>query len=313
MSNTKTSALTALSAQPASNDLIPIVDVSDTTQAASGSLKKITAAYFVQTTGTVVTITGGGTISLGGFTLTVPATGSAALLGTANTFTTTQTITPSATNVSALVLNMPGSTSVDAFQLTYNSASRMRFIQNSTRSQIVFTDFDNTNDIGPHINIGRNNNASTPSAGFLYIMARSATQYAVWPDNSGNLRIGTSLPTSANDSTGTVVGAQTSSLDSKIIHENLPKLADSILGILYAAKYGLRAWSYKSKAYSNEFFPNGLVTDYAQRYGMDRDSDHPCGKSLNTPVAIGDLVAAVGFILNVIGIKNEGDLAQWQV
>lgn len=34
-----------------------------------------------------LTITGGGTIGLGGFTLTVPATGTAALLGVANTFT----------------------------------------------------------------------------------------------------------------------------------------------------------------------------------------------------------------------------------
>lgn len=38
------------------------------------------------------TITGGGTVALGGFTLTVPATGSTALLGTANVFTAAQTV-----------------------------------------------------------------------------------------------------------------------------------------------------------------------------------------------------------------------------
>jgi hypothetical protein len=38
------------------------------------------------------TITGGGTVALGGFTLTVPATGTAALLATANVFTATQEI-----------------------------------------------------------------------------------------------------------------------------------------------------------------------------------------------------------------------------
>ena len=38
------------------------------------------------------TITGGGTLALGGFTLTVPATGTAALLATANVFTTSQMI-----------------------------------------------------------------------------------------------------------------------------------------------------------------------------------------------------------------------------
>lgn len=42
------------------------------------------------------TIGGGGTITLGGFTLTVPATGTAALLATANAFTAAQTITTSA-------------------------------------------------------------------------------------------------------------------------------------------------------------------------------------------------------------------------
>lgn len=42
-------------------------------------------------------ITGGGAISLGGFTLTVPATGTAALLGTANVFTAAQTF-PTGTN-----------------------------------------------------------------------------------------------------------------------------------------------------------------------------------------------------------------------
>jgi hypothetical protein len=43
------------------------------------------------TNATNTTITGGGTLALGGFTLTVPATGSAALLATANTFTLAQT------------------------------------------------------------------------------------------------------------------------------------------------------------------------------------------------------------------------------
>ncbi len=38
------------------------------------------------------TITGGGTLALGGYTLTVPATGTAALLATLNVFTVTQTI-----------------------------------------------------------------------------------------------------------------------------------------------------------------------------------------------------------------------------
>lgn len=52
-------------------------------------------------------ITGGGAISLGGYTLTVPATGTAALLGTANSFTAGQTIAPSS---AATCLTLTGGT-----------------------------------------------------------------------------------------------------------------------------------------------------------------------------------------------------------
>jgi hypothetical protein len=48
------------------------------------------------------TITGGGTLALGGYTLTVPATGTAALLATANTFTAAQTISLSSGDVLTL-------------------------------------------------------------------------------------------------------------------------------------------------------------------------------------------------------------------
>ena len=56
----------------------------------------------VANTGTITnasntTITGGGTVALGGFTLTVPATGTAALLATANVFTAIQKINVNST------------------------------------------------------------------------------------------------------------------------------------------------------------------------------------------------------------------------
>ena len=43
MSTKKITALTELSAAPAATDMIPVVDVSDTTDASSGTTKKITA------------------------------------------------------------------------------------------------------------------------------------------------------------------------------------------------------------------------------------------------------------------------------
>lgn len=63
----------------------------------TGVLPAINGGTGVANTGTITnasntTITGGGTVALGGFTLTVPASGTAALLGSANAFTNTVTV-----------------------------------------------------------------------------------------------------------------------------------------------------------------------------------------------------------------------------
>lgn len=68
-------------ASPATNDEVGIWDVS------AGQFKKIQVSNLF---GGV--ITGGGTIATGGYTMTVPATGTAALLGTANVFTANQRV-----------------------------------------------------------------------------------------------------------------------------------------------------------------------------------------------------------------------------
>lgn len=69
-------------------------------------------------------VTGGGTVATGGFTLTVPATGTAALLNVANVFTASQTITP-ATPGLALTLNggtVTASTPAFVLNQTWNNA-----------------------------------------------------------------------------------------------------------------------------------------------------------------------------------------------
>lgn len=77
MADTKLTALTELAATPADGDLLYVVDVSDTSDDAAGSSRKLQAKRFVKSDGTSTQITGGGTIALGGYTLTVPATGTA--------------------------------------------------------------------------------------------------------------------------------------------------------------------------------------------------------------------------------------------
>lgn len=76
MTDTKISALTELDAVPAVGDWLALVDVSDTTMAASGTTKKINADRYIYTTGTANTLaasldvnsnnlTGAGTVSAG--------------------------------------------------------------------------------------------------------------------------------------------------------------------------------------------------------------------------------------------------------
>lgn len=72
-------------ASPAADDVIPVWDTS------SGQTLKIRRDVFVG-----ATITGGGTLALGGYTLTVPASMTAAGRDVANTFSQLQTLTSGA-------------------------------------------------------------------------------------------------------------------------------------------------------------------------------------------------------------------------
>lgn len=81
-------------------------DVTGVLPSASGGTGVNNAGTLTNASNT--TITGGGTLALGGFTLTVPATGSAALLATANVFTAAQstTITDAVTGATTTLLTL---------------------------------------------------------------------------------------------------------------------------------------------------------------------------------------------------------------
>jgi len=86
MADTKITALTALTAADPANDVIPIVDVSDTTMAASGTTKKITPNQILGSGGTATlasaTITGDLTVDTN--TLKVDSTNNRVGIGTAS-------------------------------------------------------------------------------------------------------------------------------------------------------------------------------------------------------------------------------------
>lgn len=276
MANTKISALTALGATPASGDLFSIVDVSDTTQAASGSTKKITAAYLAVTDGFVATVTGGGVVSLGGFTITVPATGTVALIARAQSFSAAQTFT-------AGIISNPTATGTAGV----NIAQAAGF----TSGGINIQDLNNTTSYGTFINIGRNSNGTTPAAGFIRIRGKTGNDNDIWPDSSatpGVLRIGNGT-TTTTDTGGSIIGAQTSSLDMKDVIEEFTS-DDAALDVI--TKTPLWRFRYKDNRLGNPEYL-GIITDYSPLFGADPDDAHPNGRILNEVNAHGYEMAAI--------------------
>lgn len=216
------------------------------------------------------------------------------------------TLTNPQAAVKGLIVNMPSGSSAVSQEWQLNATQRAYVNISSSVAQIGLNSFDNGSGGGPSLVVDRNTNASTPSAGNLRLTARGGSDVYFWPDQNGVLRMGTSVPTNANDLSGTIVGTQTSSLDYKIISPNRPDPQEAMNYLLDAAHNGLRSWKYKGGEGNQETFPNGLVTNYAPRYGMDRDVEHPHGKSLNVPVAIGDIFATIGILYDrIIDLEKQ--------
>ena len=131
--------------------------------------------------------------------------------------------------------------------------------------------------------VGRNSNASTPSSGFFRIIDLNNTHRYIWPDASANLRIHTTAPNNANDTSGTVVGTQTSTLASKILLGNDLTPGEALRTIL---KTPVKHFKYESNAYNGSEF-HGIIADYSPEFAMDS------GQSFNPVSAVGYLIQAV--------------------
>lgn len=191
-----------------------------------------------------------------------------ALTGAANTFAAAQTI-----EYVGATLNLKATTGKGLFYI-YGA--------------------DNGTAGGGLILIGRNTNASTPAVGSLEYLDKSGTAWFVFPDDSGVMRIMDSAPISTTDTGGTVIGAQTSMAAAKYLYSELSPI-DEVLRRIADGADAVRTFVYKSGAYNREKF-EGVVTDYAPAYGVDRDEEHPAGKSLNEIQIAGDLLRAVAWL-----------------
>lgn len=215
--------------------------------------------------------------------------GKFAVLATANAFTATQSFVPSATGDHAISVNMPTSTSGDTLRMLYNNTLRARISILANDTLLNLDAFSNGTSTGARLVLGRNSNASTPAPGFVWFQAPNGTLYPLWSDNSGNIRTdaaGNVQPISST--TGTVVGTQTSSLDSKDVLGEFTDYDGALAAILNAPLYD---FTYKNGRFGDEKF-TGIITDYSPTFGMDRDDAHPAGKSLNEVTAFGYTVAA---------------------
>lgn len=228
------------------------------------------------------------------------------LLTQSNIFSAVQTIQPSSPSANGLVVNMPSGTTGFPFVIKVNGVDAIIAYPQGNATHpggaVLQQSYDSGNNAkGPFFFCGHNTNATKPGSGFWRVNNRAGTSYRVWPDSSGNLRIGSSDPIFDNDATGTVVGTQTSSADSKLILGDVGEPLEALRAIVEAARIGLRRFSYKSNAFGGQEF-EGVVTDLVPRYGMDRDTAHPAGKSLNEIQLLGDLIRAVALIADKLGL-----------
>src|SRR5690606_36357845 len=121
----------------------------------------------------------------------------------------------------------------------------------------------------PYITIRNNNNASTPSAGWMQLYVKSGFARRIWIDDSMLVRVHTAPPTNATDTSGTVVGSQSSHIDYKDVLGE-PISDSEALDMICLAAAQVARFVYKSGAYNNQEF-SGIVLDGDEldRYGMD--------------------------------------------
>lgn len=279
--------------------------------ASAAGARNITVANFIANS------PNGGLAELGAANVFTANQRVSALVGIGDTPTTGQQlrVVAGSTSTIGLVVNSPASVSVNVVQFRYNGSNRFSFAAKSGETSLTLESDNLGNDVvGPAILIGRNTNsgAAGGAAGALrFVRANGSANRFVWIDVAGDVRVGANAPTGSSgtetvtDGSGTVVGTQTSMAAAKLLEDADGSPLESLAAVVEAAQSGLRAWRYKSGGYNNERFPVGLVTDLAPRYGMDRDAAHPAGKSLNVPVAIGDLFRAVAYLATEMGIDID--------
>jgi hypothetical protein len=145
--------------------------------------------------------------------------------------------------------------------------------------------------LGARVRIGRDTNGST-APGRLELAEKSGTASTVWTDSTGVLRIatGATQPTeSAGDTVGTVVGSQTSTLDTKLL---LAPFTDTRHALEVVAGAPLWRFRYRDGQYGASEFV-GVMSNTTPEVMMDPSPEHPEGRSFSPVSAFGYTAAAI--------------------
>jgi len=115
-----------------------------------------------------------------------------------------------------LNVNTASSPTVSAATLSFNGSQAVEFLVDGDRARVMRAlAFDNGTGVGPFIEL-RANNGGTPAASSVVLADISGTRQSLWVDGTGNVRVDNRIGVNnAADTSGTVVGTQTSWFEEK--------------------------------------------------------------------------------------------------
>lgn len=214
-----------------------------------------------------------------------------AILANLQTFTATQTFAPSGTGANATVITMPTSTSALAMLCKYGAVDRFYLTISAAATQLSLASADMGNNItGPAVVLGRNTNATNSSAGSFGGVRKGggAVDY-LWNDNTGVWRTNTSAPTGTTDTSGSVVGAQTSWHEFK---EDIVAWADPQQALDAVLACRLFQYHLKGDATKRQYAGLVITGDDRGAWFSENDGEHQI-PSLNERNLFGYLIGAV--------------------
>ncbi|MEE8586285.1 MAG: hypothetical protein V3T83_15680 [Acidobacteriota bacterium] len=185
---------------------------------------------------------------------------------TAGAFAPVVTVSQKSTNQVGLRVDSLSSNSAAQQTWNYNGSQAMSLLADGTSTVVAIQSRDFGNDVlGPFIEIGRNSNGTQSSMGLLKLKTVNATDVWIWSDNSGIIRTTTGAgPTGSQETSGTVVGTQTSLRELKKVTGKVSP-GEALSAVLATDYYRFR---YRDGSYNDTEFL-GAMADEAGHLMMD--------------------------------------------